>query len=202
MARVDVNKTCGKCVFYKEHVCLKESRMVASIQYACSGFQTPEEYRAEREAAYKKRIEQQEVRLNFIVTAMSISAVSTQMFLEWFDRQFSDDELKKTWRFERKRAAKEIVTACEKIRRLYQMTFLQDQNKSFTKEDGKTFDPERYDLHDEDARSWCLKLMYDLDRCWQNDEADQKIFDLYKSFPDNGMFFPEDYRHFTKRSKQ
>ena len=202
MGRVDINKTCSNCVFYDKQFCLKENRMVAGVQYACTGFQTPEEYRAEREAAYKKRIEQQEVRLNFIVTAMSISAVSTQMFLEWFDRQFNEEDLKTTWRFERKKAAREIVAACDRIRSMYNNTFMKDQIGAFTKEDDKTFDPVRYDLHDEDARSWCLKLLYDLDRCWQNDEADQKIFDLYKSFPDNGMFFPEDYRHFTKRSKQ
>ena len=190
------------CVLRDGSYCLKTRFLVRETQYACKGFQTEEEYRAEREAAYKKRIEQQEVRLNFIVTAMSISAVSTQMFLEWFDRQFNDEDLKTTWRYERKKAAREIVAACDRIRSLYNNTFMKDQIRTFTSDDDKTFDPERYDLHDEDARSWCLKLLYDLDRCWQNDEADQKIFDLYKSFPDNGMFLPEDYRHFTKRSKQ
>ena len=199
MEKIDINRTCNKCVFYKENICRKERRMVVGIQYACNGFQTPEEYRAEREAAYKRRIEKEEVRLNFIVTAMSISAVCTQMFLEWFDRQFDKEELKTTWRFERKKAAKEIVASCDRIRALYNNTFMKDQIRTFTKEDDKTFDPERYDLHDEDARSWCLKLLYDLDRCWQNEEADQMIFDLYKSFPDNGMFFPEDYKHFAKR---
>lgn len=201
MARVDMNKTCKECFFNDELFCVKTRSMVRPIQYACREFKTKEEYQAEREAAYKKRIEQQEVRLNFIVTAMSISAVSTQMFLEYFDSQFGDEELKKTWRFERKKAAKEIIAACERIRSLYNNTFMKDQIRTFTSDDDKTFDPKRYDLHDEDARSWCLKLLYDLDRCWQNDEADQKIFDLYKSFPDNGMFFPEDYKFFTKRSK-
>lgn len=202
MAKIDINRTCGTCVFRDGSYCLKTRSLVRETQYACKGFQTEEEYRAEREASIKRRIEKEEVRLNFLVTAMSISAVSTQMFLEYFDRQFGDEELKKTWRFERKRAAKEIVAACDRIRSLYNNTFMKDQIRTFTSDDDKTFDPERYDLHDEDARSWCLKLLYDLDRCWQNDEADQKIFDLYKSFPDNGMFLPEDYRHFTKRSKQ
>lgn len=196
MTKIDINRTCGNCVFRDGGYCLKNRTLVRETQYACKGFQTPEEYRAEREAAVKKRIEQEEVRLNFIVTAMSISAVCTQMFLEYFDRQFQSEDLKQTWRFERKKAAREIVQACDRIRSLYNNTFMKDQISAFTDE---KFNVERYDLHDEDARSWCLKLLYDLDRCWQNDEADQKVFDLYESFQDNGMFLPEDYKHFAKR---
>lgn len=196
MTKIDINRTCGKCVFRDGGYCLKNRMLVREMQYACEGFKTPEEYRAEREAAVNKRIEQEEVRLNFIVTAMSISAVCTQMFLEYFDDQFQSEDLKKTWRFERKKAASEIIAACNRIRSLYNNTFMKDQISAFTDE---TFNVERYDLHDEDARSWCLKLLYDLDRCWQNDEADQKVFDLYESFQDNGMFLPEDYKHFAKR---
>ena len=194
--RVDINRTCGSCVFRDGSYCLKTRSLVREMQYACKGFMTEEEYRADREASIKKRIEKEEVRLNFLVTAMSISAVSTQMLLEYFDDQFQSEDLKKSWRFERKKAASDIIQACEKIRRAYQHTFMKDQINAFTDE---KFNVERYDLHDEDARSWCLKLLYDLDRCWQNDEADQKVFDLYESFQDNGMFLPEDYKHFAKR---
>jgi hypothetical protein len=62
----------------------------------------------------------------------------------------------------------------------------------------KAFDAEAYDNHEQDARHWALNLLYHLDRCWQNEEMEQRVHEMYKALPDNGIFDIKDYKHFSK----
>lgn len=197
----DIQHTCGECTFYNHGYCVK-TRMNGTprYQYACHRFMTDEEYLAYRAKQHNERMERNEVRFNFMLTALEISATTTMHIMEYFDSLFADHMVERNWRFDRKRAAKDIRGAAEKMRKLYQSSFMNDLKQTMTdKETGKVWDGHKYDSHDGDARNWALKLFYDLDRCWQDPEKDKMILDAYRSLPDNNTFAQQDYNHFTSR---
>lgn len=197
--KVDIRTTCKDCAFFNNDFCVKKNAATRAILYACDKFQTLAEVQAEYERRKKELMDREENRLNFILTALYISATSTQMLMEYFDSQFADAQVERNWRFSRKRAANEIRKAAESMRRNFQHTFMDDQTKVMTEHGTKAFDCESYDTHEQDARGWTLKLLYDLDRCWQDDSAEQYILDVYRQMPDNGMFDRKDYEHFMER---
>ena len=194
----NLQHTCGECTFRNHNYCAKSRLNVRPSQYACNKFMTDEEYKAEREKVKNERMAQMEVRLNFILTALEIAATSTQQIMEYFDSLFEDHMVERNWRFDRKRAAKDIRQAAERMRQIYQYSFMKDHMQVMTSRGTKTFDAQAYDNHEKDGRNLVLKLFYDLDRCWQDDDKDKAVIDFYKGMPDNGCFDDSDYRHFAR----
>lgn len=195
----DTRHTCSQCTFFNHGYCAKLRMRVPKIQYACDRFMTDAEYIAEREKVKNEQMEKNERRFNFLLTALEISATSTQMIMEYFDSLFQDHMIERKWRFDRKKAAKDIRAAAERMRQVFQHSFMQDQMNVMTGHGEREFDVTAYDNHEGDAAMWTLKLLYDLDRCWQLPEHDKIILDTYKNMPDNQSFIEQDYRHFTRK---
>lgn len=195
----DTRHTCGECTFFNHGYCVK-TRMAGTpqFQYACPKFMTDEEYKAERERAASEAERKNEIRFNFILTALEISATSTQMIMEYFDSLFQDKMVERNWRQQRKKAAKDIVQCAERMRSLYHHTFMVDQMNVMTGHGEREFDVNAFDSHEEDARNWALKLFYDLDRCWQDSGKDKQVIDLYKSMQSIGAFEQRDFNHFDR----
>lgn len=199
--KVDIQKTCATCAFFHRDLsmCMRSNQPTRAILYACDRFKTPEDWRKEREAARLERMKKEENRLNYLLTAVYVSATSTQMLLEYFDAQFADKKAESDWRFKRAQAAGEIVKAAARIRDLYQHNFAADQTRIMTKFGTQPYDAEAYDSHETDARMWTLKMLYDMDRCPHDGVTVDPVLELYKSMPDNGNFADKDYRHFSHR---
>lgn len=194
----NLQHTCGECTFRNHNYCVLSRLNVRPGQYACNKFMTDAEYEAEREKRNSELMARNERRLNFILTALEIAATSTQQIMEHFDNLFADQMVERNWRFERKRAAKDIRALAERMRSIYQATFMQDHMTAMTSHGKRPFDVEAFDSHERDGRNFALKLFYDLDRCWKDDEKDKAVIDLYKSFPDNECFLQQDYNHFAR----
>lgn len=128
----NLKRTCADCTFRSHDYCIKTKNKVRPIQYACNKHMTDEEWKAEKECMANERIERNEMRLNFMLTALAISATSTQMIMEYFDSLFADHMVERNWRFARKKAAKDIRATAEKMRSLYQHSFMVDQTTVFT----------------------------------------------------------------------
>lgn len=192
-------KTCGQCTFFNSNYCMKNKLPVRVVNYACNKFMTDEEWKELVQKRADEKVKANERRLDYILTALMISANSTQMMMERFDSLFADHMVERKWRFERKKAANDIRALCERIRSIYAHTYMVDSVTVCTAGGKQAFDEEKYDNHDVDARNWCLKLLYDIDRCGCSDEAEEKIMTTYEELPENGCFFPEDYKHFANR---
>lgn len=195
----DTKHLCAECGYNPDGFCRKTNLPAHASRYACNEFKTREQLMAEFEEWRKRKLDREETRLNFILTAIYISAASTQQLLEYFDKQFQDRKAESDWRFKRAQAASEIIKAAERIRNLYQHNFMHDQTRLMTAHGSQPFDWKAYDNHEDDARLWSLKLLYDLDRCWQNEDLEQQTLQMYIDLPDNGIFDQKDYRHFTPR---
>jgi hypothetical protein len=198
---VDITRVCKTCAMYDplSGYCKKRNEPTPGIRYACEDFKTPEEWAKVVEERKREMMRRNEERLNFILTAMMISATSTQMFLEYFDSQFLDQKAESDWRFKRAQAAKEILKATARIRSLYQHNFMEDQTKVMTAHGTKPFNAEEFDNHEADGRYWSLCLCHHLDTCWQDPEAEADVIRQYEARPHMGIFFDKDFRHFTTK---
>lgn len=191
--------TCKDCGHNQYGLCRKSYAEVRPLQYACPSFQTLDEIKAEREARKQERIRKEEQRLNFILTGLYIMTTASTQILEYFDSQFQDRKAEEKWRFERKRAANEIDRCVQRIRDIYQHSFMVDQTQVMTGNGTREFDAESYDNHEDDARRWCKLLLHHMDGCWQNEGLEEKLLAYYESLPHIGIFEEKDFRHFTTK---
>ena len=191
--------TCQECGRCDHGYCTKSRQMTRPTQYACNYFATLEEVKAEREARRLARLEKEEQRLNFILTALYISTTASMQLLEYFDAQFQDRKAESDWRFARKRAVNEIDRAVQRIRDIYQHSFMVDQTQVMTKHGKEAFDVEAYDSHEDDARRWNLCLFHHMDGCWQDEAQEARVLKFYEDQPHIGIFEKKDFRHFAKR---
>ena len=199
--KVSIEKTCQSCAHFDPAVsmCKKTGEHTMAIRYACRRHMTPEEWKAECEARRQARLQKEEQRLNFILTALYITSTATIQLLEYFDAQFQDRKAESNWRFARKRAANDIDRAVQRIRDIYQHSFMADQTQVMTKHGKEAFDVEAYDNHEDDARRWNLCLFHHMDGCWQDEEQEARVLEFYESLPHIGIFEKKDFRHFAKR---
>lgn len=191
--------TCKECGHCHMGLCTKSNQAVHATQYACHRFQTLTQIKEEREARLQARLRKEEERLNFILTALYISTTASMQLLEYFDAQFQDRKAESNWRFARKRAANEIDRAVQRIRDIYQHSFMVDQTQVMTKHGKEAFDVEAYDNHEDDARRWNLCLFHHMDGCWQDEAQEARVLKFYEDQPHIGIFEPKDFRHFAKR---
>ena len=195
----DTRHTCADCAFFDAcyMMCKKTNVATRPTTYACHRFTTPAEWAKVVEEKKKETMRKEEERLNFILTGLYIMSTATVQMLEYFDTQFTDRRIESDWRFSRKRAANEIDRAVQRIRDIYQHTFMEDQTKVMTGHGTRAFDVEGYDNHEDDARRWNRLLLHHLETSWQDDGKEDEILKFYESLPRVGIFHPKDFRHFT-----
>lgn len=196
---VSVERTCQSCAHFDpaSSMCKKTVEHTMAIRYACDWYMTPEEWKAECEARRQARRQKEEQRLNFLLTALYISTTASMQLLEYFDTQFKDKQAEANWRFSRKRAANEINRAAQRIRDIYQHTFMVDQTEVMTGHGTHAYDVEAYDNHEDDARRWNRLLLHHMDACWQDDAQEANVLDFYERLPHIQIFENKDYKHFT-----
>ena len=191
--------TCQECGHCQMGLCTKSNQAVHATQYACHRFQTLTQIKEEREAWRQARLRKEEQRLNFILTALYISSTATMQMLEYFDAQFKDRKTESNWRFKRKQAANEIDRCVQRIRDIYQHSFMQDQTQVMTNHGKEAFDAKAYDTHEDDARRWNKLLLHHMESSWQDENAEAQILSFYESLPHVGIFHPKDFNHFTTK---
>ena len=199
--QVSIDRVCRTCAFHDPATgyCKRKNEPTPSLRYACDLFRTPEEWKAECEARRQERLQKEEQRLNFILTALYISTTASMQLLEYFDAQFIDRKTEANWRFARKRAANEIDRAVQRIRDIYQHSFMVDQTQVMTNYGKEAFDANAYDSHEDDARRWNKLLLHHMESSWQDNTKEAQVLSFYESLPHVGIFGPRDFRHFTTR---
>lgn len=197
----DTRHTCADCAFFDAcyMMCKKTNVATRPTTYACHRFTTPAEWAKVVEEKKKEILRKEEERLNFILTGLYIMSTATVQMLEYFDTQFTDRRIESDWRFSRKRAANEIDRAVQKIRDIYQHTFMEDQTKVMTGHGTHDFDAEGYDNHEDDARRWNKLLLHHLECSWQDEGMEETVLKFYENLPHMGIFHPKDFRHFTTK---
>jgi hypothetical protein len=198
--KVSTDRVCATCAFFDKAscYCMRRNEQTMKLKYACDLFQTPDEWNAELEKQRKIRHAKEEKRLNLILTALHISATTTQQILEFFDDQFIDHKTESDWRFEKKAAANEMVKLCDRIRTIHQHTFMKDINRLLTNDGTEPYDYEKFTRHEDNGRRQARRLIMECGKLL-SDEAEDKIDAMYESFPDPGFCVRKDYDHFIRK---
>ena len=179
--------------------CEKKKVRISKIMYACPDFATPEQKQkilSEQQLLMRAKKERM---LNYILTAMCNCASATQQFLLDFCSFFEDTKAESNWRFQRAKAANDILKAGEKMASLHAQFFQSDMNKVFTDRGAKEFDVVACDNHTKDAQEVCRLLMLYIDRCWGDEDAANKVIACLESLPTGHIFNDEDIERFRMR---
>ena len=197
----NTRNTCEQCGFFAPELlmCKKANVAARPKNYACNNFKTREQLIAEYEAKRAEWMKKEEHRLNFLLTGLYIQSTATMQMLEYFDTQFTDRKAESDWRFSRKRAANEINRCVQRIRDIYQHTFMEDQTQVMTDHGRRNFDAQSYDNHEDDARRWNKLLLHHMETSWQDDSKEAQILAYYESLPRIGIFEKKDYDHFIRK---
>ena len=196
---IDTRHTCKDCGFFQNGFCVKTNQQTRAIMYACGRFRTMEQLAQEAAARKAELTKKEEERLNFILTGLYILSTATTQMLEYFDAQFKDRKTESNWRFKRKQAANEIDRCVQRIRDIYQHSFMQDQTQVMTNHGKEAFDAKAYDTHEDDARRWNKLLLHHMESSWQDENAEAQILSFYESLPHVGIFHHKDFNHFTTK---
>lgn len=198
---IDTKKTCEQCGFFDPafNHCRKANTETRAIFYACREYKSREQLMAEAEQRRQERLKKEEQRLNFILTGLYIQSTAVMQLLEHFDAQFTDRKAESDWRFSRKRAANEISRCVQRIRDVYQHTFMVDQTEVMTDHGRQAFDFRAYDNHEDDARRWNKLLLHHMETSWQDESKEAEILNFYEGLPHVGIFRPQDFNHFTTK---
>jgi hypothetical protein len=185
------NKTCDFCE--------KKNVRINRIMYACPDFETPEQRKKILSKQELLKRAKKERMLNYILTAMCNCASATQQFLLDFCAFFEDTKAESNWRFQRAKAANDILKSGEKMASLHAQFFQSDMNKVFTDHGKKKFDVESCDNHTKDAQEVCRLLMLYIDRCWGDEDAANKVIACLEGLPTGHIFEEEDIERFRMR---
>ena len=197
----NTRNTCEQCGFFAPELlmCKKANVAARPKNYACNNFKTREQLIAEYEAKRAEWMKKEEHRLNFLLTGLYIQSTATMQMLEYFDTQFTDRKAESDWRFSRKRAANEINRCVQRIRDIYQHTFMEDQTQVMTDHGRRNFDAQSYDNHEDDARRWNKLLLHHMESSWQDEGKEAEVLQFYEGLPHVGIFHPKDFNHFTTK---
>ena len=186
-------KRCDDCYFADGAWCKKNNCVHAT--YGCKHHITKEELIVKVKEEMRKQEEENESKLNFILTMIVNSASATQILMEKFDRMLVDKNAEKQWRQERKKAFNDIRACAEKMRTLYDRYIQPDIIGSMKTEDGQ-FDVVKYDDNQRDANELVRLMFWHWEKCFNSYENVDKVFGFYDSLEGAGIFSKEEIEKF------
>lgn len=194
IGKIDIDKRCGNCACIndKKDWCQLHRHSVCAIHYGCRTWMTQEQLEAkikEKEAYLEA---EDGVRVNYMLTLMFAFVSAAYQIMVRGETMLGNLIGGKDWRFERKRALKEIMKASEKIQSQYATYFEKDYEQLMSNYGRDVFDKKKYDgfqMYSGDILMVGLELM---EHCYHNPALIQDIIqDIRKRPNDLNLFSPE-----------
>lgn len=199
IGKIDIDKRCGNCACIndKKDWCQLHRHSVCAIHYGCRTWMTQEQLEAKikEQEAYLEA--EEGVRVNYMLTLMFAFVSAAYQIMVRGETMLGNLIGGKDWRFERKRALKEIMKASEKIQSQYATYFEKDYEQLMSNYGRDVFDKKKYDgfqMYSGDILMVGLELM---EHCYHNPALIQDIIqDIRKRPNDLNLFSPEFVDHF------
>ena len=194
IGKIDIDKRCGNCACIndKKDWCQLHRHSVCAIHYGCRTWMTQEQLEAkikEKEAYLEA---EDGVRVNYMLTLMFAFVSAAYQIMVRGETMLGNLIGGKDWRFERKRALKEIMKASEKIQSQYATYFEKDYEQLMSNYGRDVFDKKKYDgfqMYSGDILMVGLELM---EHCYHNPALIHDIIqDIRKRPNDLNLFSPE-----------
>lgn len=146
-SQVDIDKCCGNCACAndKKDWCQFHKHSISAINYGCKTWLTKEQLEAKlkEQQAYLESVKG--VRVNYMLTLMFAFVSAAYQIMTRSEAILGELIGGKDWRFERKKALKDIMTDVRHIQTLYSTYFEKDYIQMMSNYGREDFDGYSYD---------------------------------------------------------
>ena len=193
--KVDIDKRCGNCACINESKdwCQFHQHCVNAINYGCKTWLTQEELDAKikEKTAYLEA--ENGVRVNYMLTLMFAFVSAAYQIMIRGEMILGELIGGKDWRFERKKALKDIMQAIEKISSLYSTYFEKDYKQLMSDYGREKFNSIKYDgfqMYAGDILRVGLELM---EHCYNNPALINSVIQDIRKLPNDLELFTPDF---------
>ena len=193
--KVDIDKRCGNCACINESKdwCQLHRHCTSSINYGCKTWLSQEELdaRLKEKTAYLES--ENGVRVNYMLTLMFAFVSAAYQIMIRGEMILGELIGGKDWRFERKKALKDIMQAIEKISSLYSTYFEKDYKQLMSDYGREKFNGKKYDgfqMYAGDILRVGLELM---EHCYNNPALINSVIQDIRKLPNDLELFTPDF---------
>lgn len=193
-SQVDIEKRCGNCacINEKKDWCQLHKCTISAINYGCKNWLTQEQLDARLKAKQAYLESEKGIRVNYMLTLMFAFVSAAYQIMTRSESILGELIGGKQWRFERKKALNDIMSAIEKIQTLYSTYFEKDYIQMMSDYGREEFDGKKYDgfqMYSGDILMMGLTLM---EHCYHNNAIIHEIIGEIRKRPhDLNLFTPE-----------
>ena len=194
-SQVDIDKRCGNCGCANETKdwCQLHRHSITSITYGCKNWLTPEELntRLKEKEAYLES--EKGVRVNYMLTLMYAFISASYQIMTRSEVIIGELIGGKDWRFERKKAMKDMMSDISHIQSLYSTYFEKDYIQMMTDYGRAEFDEKKYDGFQMYAGDILMVGLELLERCYHKPELIKEVIQDIRKRPNDLNLFPPDF---------
>ena len=194
-SQVDIDKRCGNCGCASETKdwCQLHRHSITSITYGCKNWLTPEELdtRLREKEAYLES--EKGVRVNYMLTLMYAFISASYQIMTRSESIIGELIGGKNWRFERKKAMKDMMADITHIQSLYSNYFEKDYIQMMTNYGKDQFDGEKYDGFQMYAGDILMVGLELLEHCYHKPELIHEVIQDIRKMPNDLNLFPPDF---------
>ena len=143
--KVDMERRCENCAVFHEGWCQLHQHTTNAINYGCKTHMTKEEFEEKMKKATAYLDSQDGIRVNYMLTLMFAMVSASYQIIIRGESMLGNLIGGKEWRFERKKALKDIMQDIQHIKSLYSTYFEKDYIQLMSEYGKKEFDAYKYD---------------------------------------------------------
>ena len=200
--KVDIDRRCGNCacINEKKDWCQLHKHTTSEIKYACKSWLTKEQLEKKKRDAEAYIESRDGIRVEYMLTLMFAFISASYHIMTRSEAILGELIGGKEWRFERKKALKDMMSDIKHISTLYSTYFEKDYIQMMSNYGREDFDKKKYDgfqMYSGDILMVGLTLM---EHCYHNNALIHEIIEEIRQRPnDLNLFTPEFVEQFKIR---
>lgn len=194
-AKVNMDKRCENCAcFNGKDWCKLHQHSTRAINYGCKTHLTQEEMDVKIKNAEAYLESQDGIRVNYMLTLMFAMVSASYQIMCKGETMLGNLIGGKEWRFERKRALKEMLRSISKIQDLYSTYFEKDHIQLMTNYGQEDFDAHAYDGFQMFSGDLLMLGLTYFEHGYRNNEVLHQIIEhIRTSYPNQLNLFPPEF---------
>ena len=193
--KVSTDRQCKDCArFNGKDWCLLQKSATSAINYGCKYYISHQklEEQLKKEQAYLDALNGQ--RVNYMLTLMFAMVTASYQIMAKGEAMLGAWIGGKEWRFERKRALKEMLRSISKIQDLYSTYFEKDHIQLMTNYGQEDFDAHAYDGFQMFSGDLLMLGLTYFEHGYRNNEVLHQIIEhIRTSYPNQLNLFPPEF---------
>ena len=192
--KVNMDKRCENCAcFNGKDWCQLHQHATRAINYGCKTHLTQEEMDEKLKKAQAYLESQDGIRVNYMLTLMFAMVSASYQIMCKGETMLGELIGGKDWRFERKKALKDMMSAISKIQSLYSTYFEKDYKEMMSDYGREDFDHYTYDGFQMFSGDLLMLGLTYFEHGYRNNEILHEIIDHIREYPNQLNLFPPDF---------